>query len=57
MSDRVFKVIRDIPEHLCICKCCQGSGVRDGLTCGSCEGSGRVWVSSHIETTVRPYDG
>ncbi len=50
--------IREVPEHLSICRSCGGTGkdAKTGLReCHYCEGTGRVRVVSVIRTMIRPY--
>lgn len=49
-------VTKTIPERICICRICGGSGkALNGDTCPQCEGSGRVVCTSEVVTYVRPY--
>lgn len=64
MTDpEVRTVIRRVAPHITICRSCGGTGLQYNRTdksqppceCRFCKGTGKVKVSSHVVTKVRPF--
>jgi hypothetical protein len=52
--------IREVPEHVSVCRTCQGTGylIEPAYhSCTICGGSGRVNVSTTVRTIIRPFEG
>ncbi len=46
---------RTIPEHIVLCKTCEGVGQINGKRCLMCGGSGRVVVKCEVVKYIAPY--
>lgn len=53
-----FINIREVPEHVSVCRTCSGSGYLTEPAyheCPICKGSGRVTVASTVRTIITPF--
>ena len=50
--------VREIPEHVSVCRACSGTGfVTEPAyhTCTTCNGTGRVNITTTVRTIITPY--
>ena len=55
-NNRAMPIVKRIPPHISTCRLCEGRGTIVGKTCWQCHGSGRVIVTSKVETIVTAYN-